>query len=108
MKGFLRSKPVLILTALVMLAGAIAIPLSVNIMHSHAASATTADNGKPPLPRDQKPTSIDDAVHLGKIDDATVRSLRASGHADVLVTVRYADVLPGARGRRGTHADVVA
>src|SRR5258707_15605410 len=98
MKRFLRSKLVLILTALVMLAGAIAIPLSVNTMHSHAASQTTADNGKPPLPTDRKPTSVDDAVHLGKIDDATVLALRASGHADVLVTVRYADVLRGARG----------
>ena len=41
MKGFLRSKLVLALATLVILAGAIAIPLSNNIIHSHAASLST-------------------------------------------------------------------
>jgi outer membrane protein assembly factor BamB len=40
MKGFLRSKLLLSLAALVMLAAAVAIPLSRNIIHSHAAPST--------------------------------------------------------------------
>src|SRR5712692_9327127 len=50
MKGFFKSKFVLTLTMLVMMAGALAIPLSGSIVHSHAASdvlilSTTVTNG---------------------------------------------------------------
>src|SRR6266566_784553 len=40
MKRFLRSKLVLALTAVLMIAAAIALPLSSNIIHSYAASST--------------------------------------------------------------------
>lgn len=81
-----------------------------NSITSHVFATVTKETfykEKQELQRSQKPKTIDEAVVLGIVDKSTVDALRSTGHADVLLTVKYNDVLPGRNGRRGTHADAV-
>jgi hypothetical protein len=70
--------------------------------------ASAADKPKPGDHSGDTPTSLEQAVQLGRLDAASVSALRASGHVAVIATVKYADTLPGAHGRRLTPRDLTA
>ena len=46
-----------------------------------------------PETSNQTPSSLDDAVRLGRIDAATVNQLRATGMVDAILNVKFADTL---------------